>query len=159
MFRPICTFLAAPILVALPNLALAQDSAGAGPTLVQGALPAVVTLRAYDTDGTEIRLGSGFILEDERVATNSHVVAGAAWVEIFDQHGDLLGTAPYAEIVSTRLDLVILPKIAGSKPGLRLSALKPQTGEEVWVIGSPEGLIASTTKATVSPGKASISTG
>ena len=59
---------------------LAQEPSEAA-LLVERALPHVVTLRAYDAAGNEIQLGSGFFLPDGRIATNSHVIAGAEWVD------------------------------------------------------------------------------
>lgn len=114
------------------------------------ALPSVVTIRAYDAGGEPMGFGSGFFLRDGRVVTNSHVVAGAQWVEIADQDGKLLGSAPYAEVVSTRSDLAILPPLSVDRRGLTVSSDRPRPGENVWVVGSPEGLHGSVSSGVVS---------
>lgn len=114
------------------------------------ALPSVVTIRAYDAGGDPIGFGSGFFLTDGRVATSSHVVAGAEWVEVVDQGGELLGSSPYAEVVSTRSDLAILPALSVDRSGLAISSDRPRPGEEVWVVGSPEGLHGSVSSGVVS---------
>lgn len=114
------------------------------------ALPSVVTIRAYNAGGDPMGFGSGFLLTDGRVATSSHVVAGAEWVEVADQDGELLGSSPYAEVVSTRSDLAILPALSVDRRGLSISSERPRPGEEVWVVGSPEGLHGSVSSGVVS---------
>lgn len=136
------------ILLCPPAMA-AQEAPPAG-SVPQEALPSVVTIRAYGATGEQIRLGSGFFLSDGRVVTNSHVVAGAEWVEIMDQEENLLGTAPYAEVLSTRSDLAVLPELSSGQPGLPVSGKTPRPGDEVWVIGSPEGLHGSVSNGVVS---------
>ncbi|MGB9274494.1 MAG: hypothetical protein WCC08_04590, partial [Terrimicrobiaceae bacterium] len=43
----------------------------------------VVTLRAVDQEGNELRTGTGFFVGDgNRIVTNFHVIEGAAKVEI-----------------------------------------------------------------------------
>lgn len=114
------------------------------------ALPSVVTIESYGTDGNPIGLGSGFLLRDGRIVTNNHVVAGAEWVEITDQEEQLLGTVPYAEVISTRSDLAILPAVETESTGLLLSEDGPDVGESVWAIGSPQGLEGSVSSGIVS---------
>lgn len=137
------------LLLLVPRPSPAQDAGGHGSAARQ-ALPSVVTLRAYGPDGDQLRLGSGFFIEDGRIVTNSHVVAGAEWVEVSNQDGDLLGTIPYAEVISTRSDLAVLPAPSTDVAGLNISSNSPQPGEEVWVVGSPEGLHGSVSNGVVS---------
>jgi len=119
--------------------------------VAESALPSVVTLRIYDADGAQLGLGSGFFLEDGRIATNRHVVEGASWVEVYDHEGELLGTAPYAEAISSHVDLAVLPALGEEHaPGLPLASEPPRVGETVWVIGSPEGLTGSVSSGVVS---------
>lgn len=114
------------------------------------ALPSVVTIESYGTDGNPMGLGSGFLLRDGRIVTNNHVVASAEWVEITDQEEQLLGTVPYAEVISTRSDLAILPAVETESKGLVLSEDGPEVGESVWAIGSPQGLHGSVSSGVVS---------
>lgn len=132
-----------------PLPTLAQDTSDTG-SVAREALSSVVTIRAYNAAGEEMRLGSGFFLADGRVVTNSHVVAGAEWVEVMDQDEDLLGSAPYAEVLSTRSDLAILPALSAERSGLAVSQQTPQAGDPVWAIGSPEGLHGSVSSGVVS---------
>jgi S1-C subfamily serine protease len=115
--------------------------------LVDEVLPNVVTLVSYSRSGSPIGQGSGFVLQDGRLATNIHVVAGAAWVEVLDSEGHTAGTVPFAEVVSPRADLAILPRTAGLGDGLPLAVDPPSLGSRVVVIGSPQGL-----ESTVSDG-------
>lgn len=134
-----------------PHPAIPQATSPAPSNVAESALPSVVTLRIYDAAGTQLGLGSGFFLEDGRIATNRHVVEGASWVEVYDHEGQLLGTAPYAEAISSHLDLAVLPALGGEHaPGLPLASEPPRVGETVWVIGSPEGLTGSVSSGVVS---------
>jgi hypothetical protein len=129
----------------------AQASSKPRSNVAEAALPSVVTLRIYDRNGTQLGLGSGFFLQDGRIATNRHVIEGASWVEVYDQDGKLLGTAPYAEAISSHLDLAILPALGDSLlRGLPLAVTPPHIGESVWVIGSPEGLTGTVSTGVVS---------
>lgn len=141
--------------LAVPHSATPQDTPSNPGNVAESALPSVVTLRIYDDAGTQLGLGSGFFLEDGRIATNRHVVEGAGWVEVYDHEGQLLGTAPYAEAISSYLDLAILPALGQAKPpGLTLASEPPRVGESVWVIGSPEGLTGSVSSGVVSARRA-----
>jgi len=82
--------------------------------------------------------------------TNAHVVAGAARVEIFDDSGALLGIAPYAEMLSSTVDLAILPSVGVRVPALPLALTAPAVGEQVIVIGAPEGLTNTVSDGIVS---------
>jgi len=128
--------------------AIAQQSLS--PSIVERVREAVVTLRVFDDTGAEIAQGSGFILRDGRVATSSHVLAGANWVEVYNLEDQVLGTAPFVEVISHRMDLAILPRLADVKNGLDVSRSLPEVGQFVWVIGSPEGLSGSVSDGLVS---------
>ena len=81
------------------------------PKIVASAHGAVVLLKTFDRQGQAIGLGSGFRVSDGRFVTNAHVVAGASRVEIFDDSGKLLGVARSADMLSTSVDLAILPSL------------------------------------------------
>lgn len=138
--------LAVGLVLSLASSSLAAQQGSAA----RQALPSVVTIRAYDAGGDPMGFGSGFFLRDGRVVTSSHVVAGAEWVEVADQNGEFLGSSPYAEVVSTRSDLAILPSLSVDRRGLRISSERPRPGEDVWVVGSPEGLHGSVSAGVVS---------
>jgi serine protease Do len=108
--------------------------------VVKRAAPSTVTLVTYDNSGQSTGQGSGFVLSDGRVVSNLHVVYGAAWVEIRNKDGHLLGTVAEADALSALTDLVVLPKLSNPPGGLELSDVEPEQGQPVVVIGSPQGL-------------------
>ncbi|HEU4562422.1 MAG TPA: S1C family serine protease [Longimicrobium sp.] len=130
-------------LVALA-LALPVTPAAAQPDVVgitRRASPAVITLNTYNAAGRKTGLGSGFFLADGRIATNRHVVEGAARVEAVTQDERVLGTATFAEAVGgPTADLAVLPRITAPPATLQLASGLPEAGEAVVVIGAPEGL-------------------
>lgn len=139
-------YMQCPVWVASSLVFLAAGFGGRGlsaqdlSALVDEVLPNVVTLVSYSGSGSPVGQGSGFVLQDGRLATNIHVVAGAAWVEVLDSEGNIVGTVPFAEVVSPRADLAILPGWTGLGNGLPLSADPPSLGSRIVVIGSPQGL-------------------
>lgn len=143
MFRTVALTIA---LLATPASALCQEEH----TFPGSVLESVATIRVYGDSGREIGLGSGFFLTDGRVATNAHVVQGAAWVEVYDRNDRLLMTTTHASVVSTRLDVAILPAPSNTRPGLPFRDTASRVGESVWVVGSPQGLSGSVSNGVVS---------
>ena len=86
------------------------------PKLVASARGTVVLLKTFDRQGRVLALGSGFRISGGRYVTNAHVVAGASRVEIFDDAGSLLGIARSADMLSTTVDLAILPSVGRRTP-------------------------------------------
>jgi S1-C subfamily serine protease len=141
------------LLTAVAVQGLAQTSASTRqdiPRLVASARGTVVLLKTFDRHGNALGLGSGFRISGGRFVTNAHVVAGASRVEIFDDGGALLGIARSADMLSTTVDLAILPAIGTSLPYLALAGAPPVVGEQVVVIGAPEGLTNTVSDGIVS---------
>lgn len=132
--------------LARPQTATAQDI----PRVVAAARGAVVLLKTFDRDGMLLGLGSGFRIAGGRFVTNAHVVAGASRVEVFDESGTLLGVARTADMLSTSVDLAILPSAGPRAPYLSLAGASPAIGEHVIVIGAPEGLTNTVSDGIVS---------
>ena len=136
-----------------PGIIKSQQSPATDiPKIVASSRGAVVLLKAFDKQGQPLGLGSGFRVSDGRFVTNAHVVAGASRVEIYDESGALIGVARSADMLSTSVDLAVLPA-TGSRnaPFLRLSGAGiPQVGEPVVVIGAPEGLANTVSNGIVS---------
>lgn len=120
------------------------------PRLVASARGTVVLLKTFDRQGKVLGLGSGFRISGGRLVTNAHVVAGASRVEIFDDTGALLGIARSADMLSTTVDLAILPSVGPRAPYLSLARVSPAVGEQVIVIGAPEGLTNTVSDGIVS---------
>ena len=120
------------------------------PKLVASARGTVVLLKTFDRQGRVLALGSGFRVSGGRYVTNAHVVAGATRVEIFDDAGTLLGIARSADMLSTTVDLAILPSVGPRSPYLSLAGVAPAVGEQVIVIGAPEGLTNTVSDGIVS---------
>jgi len=109
--------------------------------ITRRANPAVITLHAFNSAGRELSLGSGFYLPDGRIATNRHVVEGAARIEATTSDERRVGSAQYAEAVGgVTADLAILPRITTPPATLPLARALPEVGEAIVVIGAPEGL-------------------
>ncbi len=115
--------------------------------LVRETLPRVVTLSVHDEAGDRVGQGSGFCIGNGEIVTNLHVVAGATWVEVYDQGGDLLGTAPFAVLSDIDNDLAVLSIPGLNQEGLSIASSAPEAGEDIWVFGAPMGL-----EGTVSTG-------
>lgn len=146
----------------LPRAASAEDTppspqqparterGSALPELVKVAGRAVVYLRTYDVNGRPTGLGSGFLVEHGRVVTNAHVVEGAARVEVYDFEDNILGTTDYAESLSSRIDLAVLPAMPNAPGALHLATNEPPVGESIIVIGAPQGLTNTVSTGIVS---------
>jgi S1-C subfamily serine protease len=111
---------------------------------------AVVLVRTFDQAGRSTSLGSGFILPDGRVVTNSHVLAGGARAEIFGADGQLLLTTDVIEAYSSSVDIAILPRVPDPPGRMTLSRIPPSVGDQVVVIGAPEGLANTVTEGIIS---------
>ena len=120
------------------------------PRIVASSRGTVVLLKTFDRQGRVLGLGSGFRIAGGRFVTNAHVVAGANRVEIFDDTGALLGIARSADMLSTTVDLAILSSVGPRAPYLTLASVAPAVGEQVIVIGAPEGLTNTVSSGIVS---------
>ena len=104
-----------------------------------------------DTNGQPLSLGSGFFVRDGEIASNLHVVEGAA-----SGYAKLVGQKAKYEIegvtaVDPARDLVIL-RISGSRASaLTLdSSDAVQVGEPVYAVGNPQGLEGTFSQGIVS---------
>lgn len=120
------------------------------PDVVRASSPAVVLLRTFDHNDKRVAVASGFVVTGGRVVTNSHVLEGAARVEIFSSDGDFLGTTQHAEAVNGFTDLAILPRLNQIPGALHLSVTLPEVGEQILAIGAPEGLANTVSDGIVS---------
>ncbi|MEE4248962.1 MAG: trypsin-like peptidase domain-containing protein, partial [Alcanivoracaceae bacterium] len=108
------------------------------------------TLKSFDAEGEQIGLGSGFAIPGNRLVTNAHVVADAAWIEILDQQGRMVSTAPYATLLDLDSDLAVLPLPGEGFAVIGLADDAASTGDDVWAFGAPLGLEGTVSRGIVS---------
>ncbi|WP_394328377.1 S1C family serine protease [Natrinema salaciae] len=97
-------------------------------------------------------LGSGFVIDDQHIVTNNHVVQGASEGGIEIQFSNeewrtasIVGTDVYSDLAV--LSVEDMPDVAD---GLSLSESEPAIGQTVLAIGNPLGLDASVSHGIVS---------
>lgn len=109
--------------------------------IAQKAFASTVLLVMEDANGQPLGLGSGFFVKPNQVATNLHVVEGAA-----RGYAKLVGQKSKREIegitaVDARRDLVILQISALGAPTVSLGDSDTiLVGETVYAVGNPYGL-------------------
>ena len=134
-------------LVILPSIIFAQTAQ----EIAKKAFYSTVLLVMEDANGQPLSLGSGFFVRDGEVASNLHVVKGAArgYAKIIGQKTkfDIEGITA----VDSERDLVVL-KISGAHA--RALALgnseSVQVGETVYAVGNPQGLEGTFSQGIVS---------
>jgi len=149
--------LALLLVIAIPQLALAQPCTESLATLFERVSPTVVSIQALKINKAkpqrrfETVVGSGVVIErDGQVLTNAHVIDGAASLSVTLDSG----TKTPARVLGmdTVTDLALLRLEATSPlPAARLgdsSAL--HVGDEVVAIGNPMGLEQTMTRGIVS---------
>ncbi len=119
----------------------------------------VVVVLALDAGGAQIAQGSGVVVGGNEVATNCHVVAGAADIAV-RQAADARGRETWrmeARLVARNeardLCLLSVAELADppAAPPVRLgSARALSVGEEVYAVGAPQGLTLSLSRGIVS---------
>ncbi len=131
-----------------------------GTTVVQAQTAQEIAKRAFgstvllvmeDTNGQPLSLGSGFFVRDGEVASNFHVVEGAArgYAKIIGQRAkyDIDGITA----VDPERDLVILKISDARAAALALgNSESVQVGETVYAIGNPQGLEGTFSQGIVS---------
>ncbi len=109
--------------------------------IAKSAFSSTVLLVMEDTNGQPLSLGSGFFVRDGEIATNLHVVEGAArgYAKLVGQKTkyNIEGVAA----VDAERDLVILKVLVAGSPALPLgNSDAVQVGERVYAVGNPKGL-------------------
>ncbi|ADB61520.1 peptidase S1 and S6 chymotrypsin/Hap [Haloterrigena turkmenica DSM 5511] len=121
----------------------------------RNTIDSVVLVTVSGTGGLEGGgggLGTGFVVDDQHVVTNNHVVQNASEGGIEIQFNNqewrtasVVGTDGYSDLAVLRVD--DMPDIAA---GLSLSESEPVIGQEVLAIGNPLGFDASVSQGIVS---------
>jgi S1-C subfamily serine protease len=129
------------------NTALAQSAQ----QIAKKAFLSTVLLVMEDSNGQPISLGSGFFVRSGEVASNLHVVEGAArgYAKIVGQkeHYEIKGISA----VDSERDLVVLKISDNRGPTLTLgNSDAVQVGEIVYAVGNPQGLEGTFSQGNVS---------
>ncbi|MHC4674718.1 MAG: S1C family serine protease [Planctomycetota bacterium] len=109
--------------------------------IAKKSFPSIVLVELEDAHGQPLSLGSGFVVDNEIVATNVHVIEDACggYVKLVGKHNKhkIAGTVAF----DYRNDLALL-KVNGIKaPIMTLGdSDKLEIGDEVYAIGNPKGL-------------------
>ena len=120
------------------------------PQLVRQIMPSMVRLTVLGKDGVPSVQGSGFVVGEDIIATNAHVVSGAHAVTANFESGrseQVFGYIGYDE----DHDLVLLRAFTkGVRPLPLESGTEVQIGDSIVAFGSPEGLSGSISTGIVS---------
>jgi hypothetical protein len=119
--------------------------------IAKKAFGSTVLLVMEDASGQPLSLGSGFFVRDNEIASNLHVVEGAA-----RGYAKLVGQKPKYDIdrvtaVDAERDLVVLKISASGSQALSLgNSDAVQVGESVFAVGNPQGLEGTFSQGIVS---------
>jgi hypothetical protein len=119
--------------------------------IAKKAFGSTVLLVMEDTNGQPLSLGSGFFVRDGEVASNLHVIEGAArgYAKIVGQKAkyDIEGITA----VDPERDLVVL-KLSGVRASTLALGISDavQVGETVFAVGNPQGLEGTFSQGIVS---------
>ena len=134
-------------LIGLPNTGNAQSPQ----QIAKKAFGSTVLLVMEDANGQPLSLGSGFFVRDGEIASNLHVVEGAA-----RGYAKLVGQKTKYNIegitaIDNIRDLVVLKISASGTPTLPFgNSDTVQVGESVYAVGNPQGLEGTFSQGIVS---------
>jgi len=119
--------------------------------IAKSSFPSVLMLVMEDSSGQPLSLGSGFFVREGIVATNFHVIEGAAggYAKIVSQElkYDITGVVG----IDNKQDLVLLAIKGAKAPLLSLGdSQQVAVGDEVYAIGNPQGLEGTFSQGIVS---------
>lgn len=101
---------------------------------------AVVVVNSYDERGRVQSRGTGFFVGPGRIVTNLHVVGRAARVEVLTFDGCRESAAGVVALSQAR-DLALMQAAGscGEATTLQFDTDAPRAGEEIFVVGNPQG--------------------
>ncbi len=120
-------------------------------SLYRKVSPVVVSVHAYDSKNDTSLQGTGFFIDGDDVITNYHVVQGSDKIEVITGNGERYTVT---DIISKNLtsDLCLM-RIDGLETRLiplSFSATLPKIGDNIAVIGCPEGFEQTITQGIIS---------
>jgi tetratricopeptide (TPR) repeat protein len=118
--------------------------------IFRNAKPSIVVIFGSDSSGQPTVQGSGFIVAQDRIVTNHHVVAGTSGATAVFSDGETSNVIGVV-VDSASNDLTVLVAKTGQRPALHLGDESTlQQGDAVYAIGAPEGLELTLTNGIVS---------
>ena len=133
---PLRTFCLVVFLAASTRLGLAA----APRQIAADVMPSVVLLTTFDANGLPLRIGSGFVIANDEIATNFHVLS-----EGFRVTAKAIESSTAIEVlgviaVDQANDLAVLKTAPSAIRPLGLSTTEPAIGDSIYIAGNPEGL-------------------
>jgi serine protease Do len=122
------------------------------PSLVKQAMPGVVLIKTYDSNGNELSQGSGFVISKEGdVITCYHVMKGYSKATVNTSDGMEFQVSNVTALRKSD-DLARISLATGNYTfaNLNLNITIPEAGQEIIVIGGPLGLEKTVSQGTVS---------
>lgn len=119
--------------------------------IAKTGIKSTVSIVALDNIAQPLGYGSGFILDDELIVTNVHVIEGSSSAYVLLNGQEKKYTVSGYVAIDKTNDLVIL-KVAGlygSKLNLG-SDIFPEIGEKIYAVGNPKGLNGTFSEGIVS---------
>lgn len=108
--------------------------------IYQMIVGSMVRVEAYDKNGQMFSVGSGFFISDNGyIATNYHVISGAAALKIV-LYSNLSYDVVTVKGYDSAQDIAVLKIEETSTPYLKLSTEPAKTGDPVYALGSPLGV-------------------
>lgn len=119
--------------------------------IAQRTTPSVVLLLTTDEGGNPIALGSGFFVASDRIATNYHVIKDAAQIFLKFAGRKRLYKISSPGFPDKKSDLAILRIDDAKGQPLKLGSLsRLRVGDDIYVMGNPEGLEGTFSRGNVS---------
>jgi hypothetical protein len=118
--------------------------------IAKRAFPSVVLLIMKDSHGQPLSLGSGFVVRNNVIATNFHVIRGAG-----SGSAKIIGQSTVANLegvfaVDEIHDLALIKATLNAPPLAMTEDKEPEIGETVFAVGNPEGLEGTFSQGIVS---------
>ena len=146
------SFIIALLFFSLFNTAKALAEDKQRKDMLKRVMPATVLVVTYAASGLPLQQGSGFFISEKgEVITNYHIMNGAQKASITMQDESICKiTRVLSENAAS--DLIKMQADTGNKKVrfLTINKAKPEVGDKVVVIGSPNGLASTVLDGTVS---------
>lgn len=119
--------------------------------IAKAVLPSTVTVATFDERGSPLKLGSGFFVAPNLIATNFHVLEDAASGSIRTQAATKPIDFNQVVLVDRFWDLAVVSAEGIAGKSLKLAATSiPDIGDKLFVVGNPQGLEGTFSEGIVS---------